>query len=149
MIRQFNQMTAAVKIGAFVIGIIALLVAGIGIMNIMLVSVTERTKEIGIRKSLGAKPQYILRQFLLEAVVLCNVGGVIGVAAGSRHVVVVRDRRAAGVGRHRPAVLHGRRRAVRHAAGRQGVATEPDRCVALRVMHDPKVLLQFDNTEKN
>jgi putative ABC transport system permease protein len=82
MIRQFNQMTAAVKIGAFVIGIIALLVAGIGIMNIMLVSVTERTKEIGIRKSLGAKPQYILRQFLLEAVVLCNVGGVIGVLAG-------------------------------------------------------------------
>ncbi len=82
MIRQFNQMTAGVKAGAFVIGIIALLVAGIGIMNIMLVSVTERTKEIGIRKSLGAKPPYILRQFLLEAVVLCNFGGIIGVAVG-------------------------------------------------------------------
>ncbi len=82
MIRQFNQMTAGVKTGAFVIGIIALLVAGIGIMNIMLVSVTERTKEIGIRKSLGAKPRYILRQFLLEAVVLCNFGGVIGVIVG-------------------------------------------------------------------
>jgi putative ABC transport system permease protein len=82
MIRQFNQMTAGVKIGAFVIGIIALLVAGIGIMNIMLVSVTERTKEIGIRKSLGAKPRYILRQFLLEAIVLCNVGGVVGVLVG-------------------------------------------------------------------
>jgi len=82
MIRQFNQMTAGVKTGAFVIGIIALLVAGIGIMNIMLVSVTERTKEIGIRKSLGAKPPYILRQFLLEAVVLCNFGGIIGVAVG-------------------------------------------------------------------
>ena len=82
MIRQFNQMTAAVKIGAFVIGIIALLVAGIGIMNIMLVSVTERTKEIGIRKSLGAKPQFILRQFLLEAIFLCNLGGIIGVAVG-------------------------------------------------------------------
>ena len=81
-IREFNQMTAGVKTGAFVIGIIALLVAGIGIMNIMLVSVTERTKEIGIRKSLGAKPPYILRQFLLEAVVLCNFGGVIGVALG-------------------------------------------------------------------
>ena len=81
-IREFNQMTAGVKIGAFVIGIIALLVAGIGIMNIMLVSVTERTKEIGIRKSLGAKPQFILRQFLLEAIVLCNVGGVIGVLVG-------------------------------------------------------------------
>jgi putative ABC transport system permease protein len=82
MIRQFNQMTAGIKIGAFVIGIIALLVAGIGIMNIMLVSVTERTKEIGIRKSLGAKPRFILRQFLLEAIVLCNVGGVVGVLVG-------------------------------------------------------------------
>ncbi len=82
MIRQFNQMTAGIKTGAFVIGIIALLVAGIGIMNIMLVSVTERTKEIGIRKSLGAKPRYILRQFLLEAVVLCNFGGIIGVIVG-------------------------------------------------------------------
>ena len=81
-IREFNQMTAGVKAGAFVVGIIALLVAGIGIMNIMLVSVTERTKEIGIRKSLGAKPRYILRQFLLEAIVLCNVGGIIGVALG-------------------------------------------------------------------
>ena len=82
MIRQFNEMTAGVKAGAFVIGIIALLVAGIGIMNIMLVSVTERTKEIGIRKSLGAKPPYILRQFLLEAIVLCNFGGIIGVIVG-------------------------------------------------------------------
>jgi putative ABC transport system permease protein len=82
MIRQFNDMTAGVKIGAFVIGIIALLVAGIGIMNIMLVSVTERTKEIGIRKSLGAKPEFILRQFLLEAIILCNIGGIIGVIVG-------------------------------------------------------------------
>ena len=81
-IREFNQMTAGVKTGAFVIGIIALLVAGIGIMNIMLVSVTERTKEIGIRKSLGAKPPYILRQFLLEAILLCNLGGIIGVIIG-------------------------------------------------------------------
>jgi putative ABC transport system permease protein len=82
MINEFNRMTMGVKIGAFVIGIIALLVAGIGIMNIMLVSVTERTKEIGIRKSLGAKPRNILRQFLLEAIVLCNFGGVIGVLLG-------------------------------------------------------------------
>ncbi|MGB5512690.1 MAG: ABC transporter permease [Woeseiaceae bacterium] len=82
MIRQFNQMTVGIKIGAFVIGTIALLVAGIGIMNIMLVSVTERTREIGIRKALGAKPRYILRQFLMEAVLLCNVGGVLGVLLG-------------------------------------------------------------------
>jgi putative ABC transport system permease protein len=82
LITEFNQMTIGVKIAAFVIGIIALVVAGIGIMNIMLVSVTERTKEIGIRKSLGAKPKNILAQFLLEAVILCNVGGVVGVLAG-------------------------------------------------------------------
>jgi putative ABC transport system permease protein len=82
LITQFNQMTVGVKIAAFVIGIIALIVAGIGIMNIMLVSVTERTKEIGIRKSLGAKPRSILAQFLLEAVILCNIGGVFGVLTG-------------------------------------------------------------------
>jgi putative ABC transport system permease protein len=82
LITQFNQMTQGVKLAAFVIGIIALVVAGIGIMNIMLVSVTERTSEIGIRKSLGAKPRSILLQFLLEAVILCNIGGVVGVMAG-------------------------------------------------------------------
>ncbi len=82
MIRTFNQATAGVKVGAFVIGIIALVVAGIGIMNIMLVSVTERTREIGIRKSIGAKRKHILSQFLIEAVLLCNVGGVFGVLVG-------------------------------------------------------------------
>jgi len=81
-IENFNKTTMGVKIGAFIMGAVALLVAGIGIMNIMLVSVTERTKEIGIRKSLGARRANILSQFLLEAVVLCNVGGVIGIALG-------------------------------------------------------------------
>jgi putative ABC transport system permease protein len=82
MIKQFNNATEGVKLGAFVIGSIALLVAGIGIMNIMLVSVTERTREIGIRKALGAKRTDILLQFLLEAILLCNVGGVFGVLLG-------------------------------------------------------------------
>jgi putative ABC transport system permease protein len=82
LITQFNQMTGKVKIAAFIIGIIALVVAGIGIMNIMLVSVTERTKEIGIRKSLGANPANVLLQFLLEAVMLCNLGGVVGILVG-------------------------------------------------------------------
>jgi putative ABC transport system permease protein len=81
-IKAFNQATANLKQGAFVLGIVALIVAGIGIMNIMLVSVTERTKEIGIRKALGARRGAILTQFLLEAIVLCNIGGVIGVAVG-------------------------------------------------------------------
>ncbi len=81
-IKTFNQTTAGVKAGAFVIGIIALIVAGIGIMNIMLVSVTERTREIGIRKSIGAKRKNILGQFLLEAIILSNIGGAIGVLIG-------------------------------------------------------------------
>lgn len=81
-IKTFNETTAGIKVGAFVIGIVALIVAGIGIMNIMFVSVTERTREIGIRKSLGAKRKNILMQFLLEAVILSNIGGVIGVAVG-------------------------------------------------------------------
>jgi putative ABC transport system permease protein len=81
-IKTFNKTVAGIKAGSFVIGIVALIVAGIGIMNIMLVSVTERIKEIGIRKALGAKQQHILMQFLLEAIILCNIGGVIGVLVG-------------------------------------------------------------------
>jgi putative ABC transport system permease protein len=81
-IENFNRATQGVKVGAFVLGIIALVVAGIGIMNIMLVSVTERTKEIGIRMSIGARRSSILRQFLFEAIILCNLGGLIGIALG-------------------------------------------------------------------
>ena len=82
LINQFHQLSGGVKLGAFVIGIVALVVAGIGIMNIMLVAVTERTREIGLRKALGAPARSIAHQFLLEAVVLCNIGGIVGVAAG-------------------------------------------------------------------
>lgn len=81
-IKIFNETTAGIKVGAFVIGIVALIVAGIGIMNIMFVSVMERTREIGIRKALGAKRKNILMQFLLEALILSNIGGVFGVAVG-------------------------------------------------------------------
>jgi putative ABC transport system permease protein len=82
LITEFNRLSRGVKIAAFVIGIVALVVAGIGIMNIMLVAVTERTKEIGIRKALGARSRAILTQFLLEAVILCNIGGIAGVLVG-------------------------------------------------------------------
>jgi putative ABC transport system permease protein len=75
---QLSYMT----IGGATIGIITLIGAAIGLMNIMLVSVTERTREIGLRKSLGATPAIIRKQFLIEAIVICLIGGVLGIILG-------------------------------------------------------------------
>ena len=82
LISIFAKVADVIAAGSFVISGIALLAAGVGIMNIMLVSVTERTKEIGIRKSIGARKQSILIQFLVEAVVISLAGGLMGIFLG-------------------------------------------------------------------
>jgi putative ABC transport system permease protein len=82
MIEKFSGFTSGIKLFALSVSVIALVVAGIGIMNIMLVSVTERIKEIGIRKAIGATKQDILTQFLMEAVFLSEFGGIAGIILG-------------------------------------------------------------------
>ena len=82
MIEQFHGVTATVEVVMIIISSIGLLVGGIGVMNIMLVGVTERTREIGVRKAVGARKADIILQFLTEAVVLTGMGGIIGLIVG-------------------------------------------------------------------
>ena len=82
MEEELEEMSSYLRIGGFSIGFITLIGASIGLMNIMLVSVTERTREIGIRKALGATPIKIRLQFLIEAVLICILGGIGGVVIG-------------------------------------------------------------------
>ncbi len=80
--QELENITSALRLGGFGIGFITLLGASIALMNIMLVSVTERTREVGVRKALGATPQRIRQQFVIEAIVVCLLGGIAGVIMG-------------------------------------------------------------------
>ena len=138
MIESFQGITRGVTLAMVFIAFVSLLIGGVGVMNIMLVSVTERTREIGVRKAVGAFRRDIVFQFLTEATTLSLLGGAIGVAvgiavpAGGQEGLRRAPRRDAALGRPGgPRRLALRRDLLRPLSRREGLAPRPHRSVAL------------------
>ena len=138
-LKLWDQISQGTFFALVVISSIALMVGGIGVMAIMSISVTERTREIGVRKALGARRAEILFQFLMEAAFLTSVGGLLGILLGASigwavHLAVgLPDLAAVVVVRDRPRLLRLGRHLLRDVPRLQGLAPRSDRGAPLRV----------------